>query len=180
LDTHIVEIIKQTLATTHIKFILGFLSAPAYGFFATGALFYLFFVTRKWWFFSGATIVGVLSTGSDRTAELVMLLLFVLAMLNAYARLALSNRIFLFIGFISYPLYLLHENMMVAMIVKIGRAYSHMPTLVIPMLPIIMVCGLAWVIARYLEPASKRLLDKRAFANIRARVASRLARTRSP
>jgi len=29
-------------------------------------------------------------------------------------------------------------------------------------LPIIIVCGLAWVIARYLEPATKRLLDIRA------------------
>jgi peptidoglycan/LPS O-acetylase OafA/YrhL len=56
------------------------------------------------------------------------------------------------VGFISYPLYLIHENMMVAMIVKIGRIFPNMFAILIPILPILFVVGGAWIIARHLEP----------------------------
>jgi peptidoglycan/LPS O-acetylase OafA/YrhL len=79
----------------------------------------------------------------------------------------LGNKALVFIGFISYPLYLIHENMMVEMIVKVGWAFPGMPAILIPALPICVVISLAWVIAKYMEPATKAFLDVRSSVNRR-------------
>jgi peptidoglycan/LPS O-acetylase OafA/YrhL len=89
------------------------------------------------------------------------MILFAFAIACAPVQLALSNRILVFVGFISYPLYLIHENMMVAMIVKIGRIFPNMFAILISILPILFVVGGAWIIARNLEPATRKLLDER-------------------
>ena len=84
--------------------------------------------------------------------------MFFLAAMSERAKAILSHRVLLFLGFISYPLYLLHENLMVALIVKLGRAAPWIPAALLPVAPIAMVALLAWIVAKYVEPATRRVL----------------------
>jgi peptidoglycan/LPS O-acetylase OafA/YrhL len=134
----------------------------SYGFFGTGALLFLYYDSGKQIYFIFALIIGLLSavTLTDTTtANVVFVLLICIAVHSDALRELLANRALVFVGFVSYPLYLIHENMMVAMIVKIGSAFPNMPALIIPILPICVVVILAWLIATFLEPTTKRLLQ---------------------
>jgi peptidoglycan/LPS O-acetylase OafA/YrhL len=167
---HIFSATHEILSATGIEWITGFLDSAAYGFFATGALFFLFHVARNPQVFWLAVATGLLSSvslSSVINADLVLTLLFILAMSSSLLRNVLGSKALLIVGFVSYPLYLLHENMMVAMIVKIGRAFPEMPAILIPLLPICVVFSLAWVIAEYAEPATKAFLDVRSKTNRR-------------
>lgn len=63
----------------------------------------------------------------------------------------LSNKAFVFVGFVSYPLYLLHQNIVVALTAKMGRTLPWMPDILMPVLPIFLVVALAYIVARYIE-----------------------------
>jgi peptidoglycan/LPS O-acetylase OafA/YrhL len=140
-------------------------SAGQFGWFAAGALYYRYFHERTTLLFAAATAVALaaaVATGGLRlpqtVAALVVVLLFSAAVALPPIQVALSRRLLLFIGFISYPLYLLHENMMVAMIVKIGRATPWVPALLMPILPILAVIGAGSLIAVYIEPWLRKKL----------------------
>jgi len=156
--------IHTFLSTIGIERLSNFLNSRSYGFFTAGALFFLFHVTQKRKYFLLAVAVGLFSSASvyeNRIANICLTLLFVLAMSNKTVQGLLERRWMLFLGFVSYPLYLLHENMMVSMIVKIGQAFPTMPAFLIPVLPICVVIALAWLIARYLEPMTKAFLRRK-------------------
>lgn len=63
-----------------------------------------------------------------------------------------------FLGFISYPLYLVHENLLVALTVQIARAAPGVPAALLPLFGIAVAVAVAWLIARHAEPAVRRLL----------------------
>ncbi len=162
IDGHILGIINGILSETGIKWLTVFLNSAAYGFFATGSLFYLFYITRTKTLFVLATATGILSSvggSSVFNADLVLTLVFISAISSTLVRRALGAKALVFVGVVSYPLYLLHENMMVAMIIKIGRALPQMPAILIPVLPICVVLSLAWIIAKYLEPETRTFLE---------------------
>ena len=71
----------------------------------------------------------------------------------------LNSRPLQFLGIVSYPLYLLHENMMISLIVKFSRITpdSLHPFLMIP--AIAMVASIAYGIAIYIEPKVKKRLQ---------------------
>ena len=69
-----------------------------------------------------------------------------------------ASKPLLFMGFISYPLYLIHENAMVSMIVDSQDAYSI--GFLSPFPPIILLCIVAWFIAKYAEPRVRLLISK--------------------
>jgi peptidoglycan/LPS O-acetylase OafA/YrhL len=150
--------IQHALATIRIESVVNY--AKSYGFFAAGALFFLFYATRNPKYYWSAVVVGIISCGTG--ADLALTLLFALAIASVPIQSLLSNRALVFVGFISYPLYLIHENMMVAMIVKIGRVFPSLFAILIPTIPILVVGGSAWIIASYLEPAAKKVLAVRA------------------
>jgi peptidoglycan/LPS O-acetylase OafA/YrhL len=83
---------------------------------------------------------------------------FFLATMSERAQAILDHRVLLLLGFISYPLYLPHENLMVALIVKLGRAAPWIPAALLPVAPIATVLLLAWLVARYVEPAMRNAL----------------------
>lgn len=64
---------------------------------------------------------------------------------------------FLFIGFISYPLYLIHENFMVSMISKL-QIYNIMPEYLLPVFPVLLLIFVAYVITKRIEPFTKNLI----------------------
>jgi len=154
---HLIAIVHGGVNATGFHNLSVFLDAPDYGWFVVGALLFLFYVKRDWlifWVATGFGVVASLIIADTRMITLGLAVLFVLAISSELIRDVLASRVFLFLGFVSYPLYLLHENMMVAMIVKVGRAFPGMPAILIPVLPITIVVGLAWIVAKYLEPVT--------------------------
>jgi len=148
------------------KAILNALSGKPCGWFAAGALFYRFYSERKKWILAAAittALAAALAEGKPgygkmlyewdtAIAATLIASIFVAAMLSDRFKHLLSSRIFLTIGFISYPLYLLHENMMVSLIVKTGHAMPFIPSLLMPVIPVFFIIGVAWLVARLFEP----------------------------
>lgn len=155
---------RYTLAFAKACSALGF---THFGWFAAGALFWLYHKHRDPRWFAAALAMAVLSAPFVRKLDLAPLLpaLIVIAIFAAtlaFGRLQslLKNRVFLFLGFVSYPLYLIHENMLVSLIVKTGALLPGMPSLLLPVLPALLVIAAAWLLARFGEPAVKTFITR--------------------
>ena len=149
---------------------LGFskvLSFIHFGWFAAGAMFYIFLKTKEnKWFYYGFFSSIVCSAFMDEydaefdwmvpVAALAVSTVFAFAIISQKLQLVLNNRFFQIFGFMSYPLYLIHENMMISMIVKIGR-HNHfgVPEYLYPLPAIAVLSFIAYVIASYGEKIVK-------------------------
>lgn len=63
-----------------------------------------------------------------------------------------------FLGFVSYPLYLIHENMMVATTVKTHSSLTWLPGILTPAPGLLAIVAVAYCIARFIEPALQSIL----------------------
>lgn len=77
----------------------------------------------------------------------------------------LSNKVLLFFGAISYPLYLIHENIIISLIIKVGDN-NVIPQLLIPIIPFIFVVCIAFIISRYLEGWISSLIKSLGFFKV--------------
>jgi len=141
------------------------LSFETFSWFASGAAFYVFFKTKelRWWIFALClAIAGPLGfhqqTAGGFVAATAVSLMFALTLYVPAIRIPLDTRVLQFFGYISYPLYLVHENMMVAAIIKLGREFAFIPRFVLPSIPIAMLVALAYLITRYVEPRVHALI----------------------
>ena len=140
-----------------------YLNWAHYGWFAAGALFYQYYVSKNRWVWFAALVValiaarclGGLPTKSMAYAS-ILVFTFAFSMFNPIVQKMLSNKFLVFIGFISYPLYLVHENATVSMINQLHDTYPNVPSYLLPVLPTIVVTIVAWVIAQYLEPMTRK------------------------
>jgi peptidoglycan/LPS O-acetylase OafA/YrhL len=98
--------------------------------------------------------------GNSIYAEIAICALFLSAVAFPRVQATLSTRSLLFLGFISYPLYLIHENAMIALIVKFGT-FAAVPGLLLPVLPVALLVGIAWMAAAFAEPFMRKMLDAR-------------------
>jgi peptidoglycan/LPS O-acetylase OafA/YrhL len=85
-------------------------------------------------------------------------LLFVLSFEIAWVSKALSSRALLMLGFASYPLYLLHQNIMVQAAVALHRVAPWVPGMIWPLAVAGVLVALSWVIATTAEPALRYAL----------------------
>ncbi|WP_210485718.1 acyltransferase family protein [Microvirga antarctica] len=153
--------------------VLLLLGSEYYGWFAAGALFYLYTVEkRSFWLWTGMAIALIAAAAmagpSAKIAAVLVTMLFAAPLVSRAAQTILSQRALLFLGFVSYPLYLLHENLMIAGMVKLGRVVPALPPLLYPVLPIAALLVLAWVVAVFLEPRVKMALQA-GFRRVRGR-----------
>ncbi len=166
--------VATLLGSEHVPRVLGLLfkisnnlSFEYFGWFAAGAAIYVYAKckTLRWLLagallaFSSAALAGMHSRGSLLATSSVATL-FLLAAIWPGMRSLLSVRLVLFFGFISYPLYLLHENIMVASIIKLGSSGVTMPGLAYPLLPLAGLCLVAYVVAKYVEPKGRHALQR--------------------
>ncbi len=86
--------------------------------------------------------------------------LFYAALFSETLRRIASAKVLLLVGSVSYPLYLIHENMTVALIVKFGGWFPSIPMILLPIIPACIVGSIAFAISKYCEPALKRILAK--------------------
>jgi peptidoglycan/LPS O-acetylase OafA/YrhL len=155
------------MLTEQLKTILHYLNWAHYGWFAAGALFYQYYVTKnsRYWFAAvllaliAARCLGGLPTKSMIYATAIVMT-FAFSMTNASVQKILSNKILVFFGFISYPLYLVHEQAMVSMINQIHNFNAEIPSFSLPILPIALIILVAWLIAKYLEPQARKWIKQ--------------------
>ena len=138
-----------------------YLSFKYFGWFAAGAAFYLFKRDDdiRWWW--GACVMCLISIGlfngfdgqfqlNISTALLTVSLLFALSLRIQIIQAVLRSPALVWFGFISYPLYLLHENMMIALLAQ-GAQVIPIPVIFSPFLVILFIAMVAYVIASYGE-----------------------------
>jgi peptidoglycan/LPS O-acetylase OafA/YrhL len=143
-------------ALARLAWLVHLSSITYFGWFAAGAAFRHHDHTRDRRWFAAAVVLAVLSAfattqpGCPRGAVVFAALaaagVFVLAVASPFLQRALSLRALLFIGAISYPLYLIHQNLLVAAIVKLHRCWAVIPDLALPILPVALLMATAYAI----------------------------------
>ncbi len=142
-------------------------SLEYFGWFCAGAMFYLFHHEKKEKWFWMAFLVALLSSVFVRGLEFypavagfLVSCLFALSLRVECVQRFLQFRPFIFFGFISYPLYLIHENAMISMIVKSSYYAPWLASFFYPFVPIVILSFIALFIASKLEPSMRRLIKK--------------------
>ena len=160
MQSHLPSEIEVKLST-----VLHYLNYQHYGWFAAGALFYRYYSLKNVSCFLMGLLVALLSARAlDGFLSISMIfattlvLIFAVSIFNPMLQALLSNKLLGLIGFISYPLYLIHENAMISMIVQLHNQYDWMPLFLLPLLPILGLIFVAWIIARYLEPVVRQFI----------------------
>jgi peptidoglycan/LPS O-acetylase OafA/YrhL len=146
--------------TTHLSF-------SYFGWFASGSCFYLFFkFEQKQWLVYGA-LMAILSSiflyfGDLTTlfSALAISLFFSASFVTPSIQRFLESRILIFIGFVSYPLYLLHENMIISMSIELPSLLEGMPLIISPLIAITIVTFISLLITQYLEVPVKNIIRK--------------------
>lgn len=143
------------------------LSFQHFGWFSGGAAAYFYLKTndKKWLLISiilvtySAISLGIGNLNTTLYAALTGTV-FITSLTNNWLQCTLRNPVLQFFGYISYPLYLLHENIMISSIIKIGKADLPIPPFTLPLLPIILLSATSFVIAKNWEPFVKKWLLK--------------------
>lgn len=137
--------------------------------FAGGAAYYMYRQTgQAGWvglalgcIVGGACVLGVTVHGflwTNLVAGIATGAVFAVSMHSERIQAILSGRFLRFMGFVSYPLYLLHENMLISSLTTVA---PRLPREWFPLLPLVMLAplaGLAFLVARYVEPTLKDFL----------------------
>lgn len=142
-----------------------------YGWFAAGALFYRYHTSKHILTFVAAVLMALLSARSwgglmsqTMLAFVVIIGIFAGAMVSEKVQNILSNKVLTFVGFISYPLYLIHECATVSTIVQLHEAFPSINVYALSLLPLSLCVLISWWIAQYAEPilrvTLKNLLTK--------------------
>ena len=152
-----------------IKSGMNFLSLDCFGWFASGAWAYVGIKKGKAMalFFSIVLLpiniylrYGNGTTVADEATMHVIYFLFILAFYKPIAKIY-TSRFLVFIGFISYVLYLIHENAMVALTIKTHRYFESLPGMLTPLPGLVLLSLVAWIITRFLEPNLKGWIKRR-------------------
>jgi len=163
-----------------------------FSWFAIGALMYIYWTSRGKTSIIMAVVMGIAAlpsilvslqdTGTNETAAIaaafVIVLVFVLAVVFEPFQVILSNRVAVFVGFISYPLYLVHESLMMSLMVRFHELMPRVPLLVLAVISVSAVICLAYAIAKYVEPSMRSVL--RRIITLRRRAYADPARTAEP
>lgn len=143
------------------------LSLSYFGWFAAGAAYYRFVQSGRWGHVGWALAASLFSAAaiSEKAvdafvAALVVAALFAALVASPALQAWFDNRVLRFFGAISYPLYLMHENMMVSLVAKMGKAWPAVPGFVWPWLALALISALAYGVAEHLERPTKHMLDR--------------------
>jgi len=129
-----------------------------FGWFSAGAAYYLYVKTNQYqWLYIAMAVSLICSIAESglnlapfAAAILISLVFGVSVVSNGFQKF-LSNRFLLFMGFISYPFYLVHENMMISMIIKQGSYATFLPSFLFPFTSLIVVSLVAYIIVKRIE-----------------------------
>jgi peptidoglycan/LPS O-acetylase OafA/YrhL len=142
-----------------------------YLWFASGILFAKAKSLDNWRIFLLACVAGVAAailispndralTWDDRTAMIAVVALFAVAQKSVRTQRLLKARALIFLGAISYPLYLVHETIGLGLIVLTSSILPGVPAALLPVPTTIIILALSYAITRSGEPLVKSALQK--------------------
>jgi peptidoglycan/LPS O-acetylase OafA/YrhL len=154
--------LKEISMLYSVTSILGF---EYFGWFAAGAAYYYHTKSNHYvWFIAGA-LFSIVSSLVESNLKLgpflactTISIFFALSLVSTQLQTILCNRFFLFFGTISYPLYLIHENMMISMTIQAATHIDFIPAFIFPALSIALISTLAFFIATKAEPQTKNFI----------------------
>lgn len=145
--------------------LFNMLSLQYFGWFCVGALLYRGYVENSKLFVFLSVLMMIptvlIKYGKGMPILIACALVystFYLALNNRIVSSIFASRLFLFLGFISYPLYLIHENAMVAMTIKTYHYAPYLPELFTPWIGIAVIGLISYCMAKYLEPFTRSVL----------------------
>ena len=149
-----------------ISFLLfDLLSLNYFGWFAIGALIFLAY-SKEDRRFIGLSLLLLpptvyLAAGLNLGVAIACVLIYLAFIFSLFSQTGskiATSKPFLFIGFISYPLYLIHESSMVAFTIKVHNQFPSMPSILTPLPGIILLVITAYLIAKYAEPSLRKTI----------------------
>ncbi len=129
--------------------------------FFAGAIGYLYFCNRtrnNLFLFLTASTFAAVSYG--HLVAIFFVSLFCLSILVKSLQDILSKKLFIFFGFISYPLYLIHNEFGIFLISKISYSIPSVFMVMVPILPLFISVSLSYIVSKFLEPNVRVLLIK--------------------
>lgn len=144
-----------------------------FGWFASGAWFYLYFQSQHTKYYIASALVAAASSlymgfesyylGYGKgigvsVGAFIIFLIFIISFKSQVFKSIFSSKFFIFFGFISYPLYLIHESMLVSFTIAIHSVFPGIPGLLTPIIPILILIFFTFLIAKYAEPLFRRFL----------------------
>lgn len=150
-----------------IKKICEALSFDYFGWFSAGACFYLFNKTNdKDWFFIGLVVSSISSLFvggaffdlEKIVAACLISFFFAFSNVSVWLQKIIAHRFFLILGFVSYPFYLVHQNMMISMINALAKFDLNIPLFFIPFFPALFLFFISYFVARFVENGVKRII----------------------
>lgn len=158
---HSITVLSLLYSISHI------LSFEYFGWFSSGAAYYLYTKTENIkWFYFGLMAASISSFATSNLqisiflAAILISLFFSFSIISARLQRIISNKFFLYFGFISYPLYLLHENMMISITIQLEPFLSFVPAYLYPVLAIGFISLISYYVAKHIEPSIKHIIVK--------------------
>ncbi len=162
----IVSIVADYFKIRYVFTFSHILSFEYFGWFASGSLAYLYFVNNQLKYILLSIVVSFIEMYkyfNDTGALLYIvfiLTLFIIPICFDKTRNILKNKFLLFFGLISYPLYLIHENALISLICKINQLSLPIPNILLPIIPIVLLCFISYLIVTYLETFVSESIQK--------------------
>jgi peptidoglycan/LPS O-acetylase OafA/YrhL len=169
LCVRLLRLVSSNGLVSHLDLLAQDFGLDYWFWFAAGAAYYLYRQTgQAAWvrlalgcIVGGACVLGATAHGflwTNLVGGIAVGSIFAVSMHSERIQAFLSCRFLQFLGFVSYPLYLLHENMLISSLVTIA---PRLPREMFPLLPVLMLVPLAaaaFLVARYVEPLLKTCL----------------------
>lgn len=141
------------------------LSLNYFGWFAIGALIFLAYSKEDKRFIALSLLLlpltVYLAAGLNLGVAIACVLIYLVFILSLFSQTCskiATSKPFLFIGFISYPLYLIHESSMVVFTIKVHNQFPSMPSILTPWPGIILLTLTAYLIAKFAEPFLRKTI----------------------
>lgn len=83
--------------------------------------------------------------------------IFLLPLFFSWAQYLITHRFFLFFGYVSYPLYLIHQNIVTGLAISFYEVYPHLSSYLYP-IPFIIIVSIASFFIAEFEPKIKSIL----------------------
>lgn len=133
--------------------------------FLVGMYIYLYDLREQRWL-AALIAANALAYNADGAGEMIATGLLLLLIYGAFTTTAVQaffrSRFLMFMGFISYPLYLCHDSIGRGIVQALQANFSRqLPFELFPPIAFVALVIPAWYIAKYLEPAIQRWLKRR-------------------
>lgn len=164
LSTYLVKVIGiENEILMMLKKIVSHFGTRHYGWFLIGVWAYKYHTEPTAKNFSGVLLFSLIAVAVEGRihgfylASLVTASLFIIPLVSIRFQSVLSSPILIFMGFISYPLYLLHQNIVTGLAIKLHGFYPELASPLYPIPFIILVIVGAYLLAK-LEPKIRHIL----------------------